>query len=120
MNKKPDLERMTEGQLQSLRGTIDQQIIELSELRREINRRLVDVVYWSYKRHPWGQGWLQSNPRRRKQADGSIKTSGCWSFYWIEEGKRKVEHIGSDERLKEWKEQHPVVSEKKGLANVPR
>jgi hypothetical protein len=111
MSKKPDLDCMSEDQLQRLRDKIDQQIIELSELRREIEHRLVDVVYWSYKRHPWGYGWLQSSPRRRKKADGSIKTYGCWSFYWIEEGKRKVEHIGSDERLKEWKGQHPLVSE---------
>jgi hypothetical protein len=109
MSKKPDLECMSEDQLQRLRDKVDQQIIELSKLRREIERRLVDVVYWSYKRHSWGRGWLQSSPRRRTKADGSIKTYGCWAFHWIEEGKHKVEHIGSDERLKEWKEQHPMI-----------
>jgi hypothetical protein len=109
MSKKPDLDRMSEDQLQHLRDKIDQQIIELVGLRKEIDRRLVDVVYWNYKRHPWGHGWLQSSPRRRKKADGSIKTYGCWSFYWIEEGKRRVEHIGSDERLEAWKERHPLV-----------
>jgi hypothetical protein len=109
MRKKPDLDCMTEDQLQRLRDKIDQQIIELSGLRREIERRLVDVVYWDYKRHSWGHGYLKNSPRRRKRADSSIKTYGCWSFHWIEEGKRKVEYIGSDKRLKEWKEQHPLV-----------
>jgi hypothetical protein len=107
MRKKPDFDCMTEGQLQRLGDKIDQQISELIELRREIDHRLIDVIYWDYKRHPWGHGWLQSSPRRRKKADGSIKTYGCWSFHWIEEGKHKIEHIGSDERLKEWQEQPP-------------
>ena len=112
MDKKPDLECMSEDQLQRLRDELDRQITELVGLRKEIGRRLVDVVYWNYRRQPWGRGWLQSSPRRRKKADGSIKTYGCWSFHWIEEGKHKVERIGSDERLKEWKEQHSLDSEK--------
>ena len=106
MRKKPNLDCLTEGQLERLRAKLDQQIIELVELRREINHRLMDVVYWDYKRHPWGCGWLQSNPRRSKKADGSMKAYGCWSFHWFEEGKHKVERIGPDKRLKEWKEQH--------------
>jgi hypothetical protein len=112
MSKKPNLECMSEAQLQRLRDEIDQQIAELVELRKEIARRLVDVVYWNYKRQPWGHGWLQSSPRRRKKADGSIKTYACWTFHWIEEGKRKVERIGSDEQLEEWKKHYPLVSEK--------
>jgi hypothetical protein len=90
----------------TLRDKIDQQIIELVGLRKEIDRKLMDVVYWNYQRQPWGHGWLQSNPKRHKKADGSSKTYGCWSFHWIEEGKRKAQYIGSDERLKEWKGQY--------------
>jgi hypothetical protein len=107
MREKPDLECMSEDQLQRLRDEIDQQIAELVELRKGIARRLVDVVYWDYKRQPWGRGWLQSSPRRRKKADGSIKTYGCWTFHWIEEGKHKVERIGSDKQLEEWKKHYP-------------
>jgi hypothetical protein len=45
--------------------------------------------------------------RRRNKADGSIKTYGCWTFHWIEEGKHKIERIGSDKQLEEWKKHYP-------------
>jgi len=46
MSKKPDLECMSEDQLQRLRDKIDQQLIEPSELRRAIDHLLVGQVGW--------------------------------------------------------------------------
>lgn len=105
-SKKPDLECLSEKQLQRLGDELDQQIAELVELRREVSRRLIDMVYWNYKREPWGHGWIQSSPRHRKKADGSTKSYRCWTFHWIEEGKEKVQRIGSDGRLQEWKKHY--------------
>ncbi len=62
----------------------------------------------NYQRQPWGHGWLQKEPKRRKAKDGE-KVYSYWAFHWIEDGKRKSKHIGNDEQLEEWKKRNPVV-----------
>lgn len=62
---------------------------------------------WDYQRQPYGRGWIQRERKVRPRKDGSKKVYVYWSFHWIEDGKRRSEHIGSDEKLEKWKEANP-------------
>lgn len=80
---------------------------QLWELREEINRRL-KYDDFEPESEPWGEGWLQKYPNRKKLADGTEKVYPYWAYHWIEGGKRHSMHIGSDEKLERWKEENPL------------
>ena len=65
---------------------------------------------WDYQRQPYGRGWIQRERKVRPRKDGSKKVYAYWSFHYIEDGRRKSEHIGSDEKLQQWKQDNPGVA----------
>lgn len=69
---------------------------------------------WDYQRQPWGRGWIQRERKVRYRKDGSRKIYVYWSFHYIEDGRRKSEHIGSDEKLAQWKESNPGTGQEDG------
>ena len=81
---------------------------ELWELWEEIERRLKGGDF-TPESEPWGKGWLQKYPNRKTLADGTVKVYPYWAYHWVEGGKRRSEHIGSDEKLRKWKENNPPV-----------
>ncbi len=88
---------------------------ELAVLAAEVNRRLKDAssgesgstTGWDYQRQTWGSGWLQRDPKVRRNKDGSERVYGYWYFHWIEDGKRRSRYIGGNDALAEWKETNP-------------
>lgn len=61
---------------------------------------------WDYQRQPYGRGWIQREPKVRPRKDGPRKVYAYWAFHWIEDGRRKSEHIGSDAKLEQWKQRN--------------
>jgi hypothetical protein len=111
-----------EDTLASARAKISQLEFEVWDLQRELQevrekgewlekemRRVRSGGKHNYQRQPWGHGWLQKDPKRRKVKEGE-KVYSYWAFHWVEDGKRKSKHIGSDEQLAEWKKRNPAES----------
>ncbi len=88
---------------------------ELAVLAEAVERQLKDSgsgdeggsTGWDYQRQTWGSGWIQRDPKVRRNRDGSVRVYGYWYFHWIENGKRRSKYIGGDDALAEWMERNP-------------
>lgn len=91
--------------------TDQQKMALLEEISGELAEREKtdpeDSTSWDYQRQPWDRGWIQRERKVRSRNDGPQKVYAYWSFHYIEDGRRKSEHIGSDEKLEHWKQVNP-------------
>jgi hypothetical protein len=55
-----------------------------------------------YQRQPVLEGWIQRDKHIRNTKEGA-REYFYWSYHWIEDGKRKTEHIGNDAKQEQWK-----------------
>jgi hypothetical protein len=60
-----------------------------------------------YQRQPMLDGWIQRDKHIRNTREGA-REYFYWSYHWIEDGKRKSEHIGNDAKLEQWNQQHGI------------
>jgi hypothetical protein len=51
--------------------------------------------------------WIQRDKHIRNTKEGTREYL-YWSYYWIEEGKRKGEHIRNDAKLERWKQRKGI------------
>jgi hypothetical protein len=79
-----------------------------AEIGKELLKRGVleekDLRYptHDYQRQPVLNGWIQRDAHIRNTREG-VKPYYYWTYHWIEDGKRKSEHIGNDAKLEQWK-----------------
>lgn len=98
---------LTDREKLMLRDEIGGELAEREKDKPKNGGSNEDSGAWDYQRQPWGRGWIQRERKVRPRKDGSKKTYMYWAFHWIEEGCRKSEHIGSDEKLERWMQENP-------------